>query len=375
MPTLTDRLSLHAKLYAGYDAGGTKIDSLLTDSEPVRRSTSDFVSLGDVIQHDIEEAGRTPDAIVAGAAGKKNDNDGTITLTNVEWPKLDEAALSQEFGTEIRIVNDMIITASGILLYRDQLQTPDETLVKDGESTAYGAKLFVSIGTGLGVSFAERMPDGSYMPFATEAGHIGFSPSGPDEDSSSFEHRYSRYLEDVNSRNQHRIPSNESAFAGQRGIDALVDASLRTDTESLGSVHLLDEIETARLKKNGRPTGEILMKFATSSSAHELDIESAQKILRRYGGMIGSALRNYSLVYGATGGVWISGTVGRKMVPYLADPKNSDLQRRMIGDNGHEERAVHAEILDAIPVYVWNDPDVAVKGALAMAKQLGQTRS
>ncbi len=101
--------------------------------------------------------------------------DRRIHLTNAPWD-IDGAALERDLGIPVHLVNDFIALSCGVL----QLDLTDPGQVTclphgDGSLPAVdpgGLSLVVGAGTGLGVGFVVRTPQGA-RAFPSEGGHIG----------------------------------------------------------------------------------------------------------------------------------------------------------------------------------------------------------
>jgi glucokinase len=103
--------------------------------------------------------------------------DRRIHLTNAPWD-IDGIALERDLGLPVLLVNDFIALSCGIL----QLDLADPRQVTplphgDGSLPAVapqGLALVVGAGTGLGVGFVVRTPQGA-RAFPSEGGHIGLA--------------------------------------------------------------------------------------------------------------------------------------------------------------------------------------------------------
>lgn len=105
----------------------------------------------------------------------------------------------------------------------------------------------------------------------------------------------------------------------------------------------------------------MLIEYATQGEG--IDQQTAETILRRMGAMVGSVIRDLVVTYKATGGVFLTGSVALALGEYFAE--KTEMNNRII-----RHGAVHDEWLDKVPVNLVTGPNVAVVGALALAKGL-----
>jgi glucokinase len=175
-------------------------------------------------------------------------------------------------------------------------------------------------------------------------GHVGFQPKSEEE------HRYLRYLL---TKDPHA--SAERALSGKYGVDNLVNYSLET-TPAPG-------LESAvRMARNeNRPVGAVLLALAQEGQG--ADQQVARSVLGTMGAMFGSLLRDWTEVYHATGGVYLTGSVALALSEYFA--QSTDMLARFV-ESGPE----HDTWLEKVPISLVTDPNVAVVGALALAKDL-----
>jgi glucokinase len=164
------------------DVGGTNLNLALLAPEAARYhllrkarfSTQEEQSLLSPIQRFLaSEPSLHPGRACFSGAGPVLDR--RIHLTNAPWD-IDGPALERELGIPVHLVNDFIALSCGVL----QLDLEDPTQVMplphgDGSRPAAdpkGLALVVGAGTGLGVGFIVRTPQGA-RAFPSEGGHIG----------------------------------------------------------------------------------------------------------------------------------------------------------------------------------------------------------
>lgn len=327
---------------AGIDVGGTKVWVADTLEHTVKKyRTREHRSMESVLEDYFIKVGSRPSRIVIGMAGARSDSTGEVSLTNADWPVFYPEEASKKYGIEISTANDLVVTAAGMLV-----EPPLNLLkIKPGRVVEKGAKLVVSISTGIGAAAAvwDEMA-GRYVVMPGEGGHISFQPKN------EYENDYLRYLS-----KKYTHVSIERALSGKHGLDNLIDHSLMNLPG--------DDIEAAihRARKAGRPVGAVLLEYALQGSG--TGRQTAQTILGRLGAMIGSALRDLTVVYKATGGVYLTGSVALALAEYLA--VETDMIDRIVHTG-----AVHEEWIEKLPVFLMTNPDVAAAGALKMAVDL-----
>ena len=164
------------------DVGGTNLNLALLAREAdryrllrkARFSTQEEQSLLGPIQRFLAmEPSLRPSRACFSAAGPVLER--RIHLTNAPWD-IDGPALERALGIPVHLVNDFIALSCGVL----QLDLADPGQVTplphgDGSLPAadpQGLALVVGAGTGLGVGFVVRTPQGA-RAFPSEGGHIG----------------------------------------------------------------------------------------------------------------------------------------------------------------------------------------------------------
>lgn len=333
-------LPLRQDLITGIDVGGTKVHIADTLSTTVRRyDTPDFASMDEVLGNYFQTIGARPVKVAVGMAGPRNDETGEIKLTNTHWPTFKPIEATQKYRTEFTTANDMVATTAGVL----QVTGIDLLQLKSGTATRTGTKLVTTLSTGIGAAAAVWDSHSKrYVILAGEGGHIGFQPKNEEEQ------QYLTYL-----HKKHPHASAELALSGKYGIENLVDHSL----ETLEVVNLGSAITKAR--GANRPVGAVLIEFATQGEG--VDQQTAETILRRLGAMVGSVVRDLTVAFKATGGVYLTGSVALALAEHFAE--KTEFNQRFICQG-----AVHDTWLDNVPINLVTDPNVAVVGALALAK-------
>jgi glucokinase len=164
------------------DVGGTNLNLALLAPEAARYrllrkarfKTHEEQSLLGPIQHFLAaDPSVHPSRACFSGAGPVMDR--RIHLTNAPWD-IDGPALERALGIPVHLVNDFIALSCGVL----QLNLADPgqvTPLPHGDGSLptpdpHGLALVVGAGTGLGVGFVVRTPQGAHA-FPSEGGHIG----------------------------------------------------------------------------------------------------------------------------------------------------------------------------------------------------------
>lgn len=161
------------------DIGGTNSRLALFDAQLNKLGEKDYLNNGHaslqvVIGQFLAENHARPTRASFGIAGPVSG--GRVEMTNLGW-KIDEASLSSEFRIEkVRLINDMVAHAEGI----EVLAADQKTELKPGVSQP-GNRCIIAAGTGLGeagLCFTGQ----TWIPMASEGGHVDFSPRDPQQD-------------------------------------------------------------------------------------------------------------------------------------------------------------------------------------------------
>lgn len=326
----------------GLDVGGTKVHIADTSTPAVQRyDTADYPDMDTLLEDYFQSQAARPLRMTVGMAGPRDDDTGEIKLTNHEWPVFDPMATSQKYGVEISTANDMVITAAGVL----EESKADLIPLKDGTPTRTGTQLVVALSTGVGAAAAVWDPYSKRRVIvASEGGHIGFQPKTEAEQD---------YLSYMNRKYPHA--SAELALSGKHGFHNLVEHILPAQ-EPAELSHAIDEARQAE-----RPVGPVLVEYALNGDG--ADRRAAQAMLQQMGSMVGSVIRDLTLAFKATGGVYLTGSVALAQAEYYA--AHTGFNERFV-----RKGAVHDKWLENVPINLVTNPNVAVLGALALAKGL-----
>ena len=271
-----------------------------------------------------------PVAAVFGVAGPVEGH--TASITNLPW-KIDDRVLARRLRIpEIVLANDLVVAARGCL----SMGASDVELLTAKGPAKKGLHLGVlAAGTGLGEARLLWTGD-RYLALPTEGGHCDFAPRSP------LEVELWTFL-------SQRFPdhvSYERVVSGA-GLGELYDffaSRARREPKAI----------TAKLAAGDR---NAVISELGLSRAYEPAAQAVDLFARIYGAEAGNvALRELAL-----GGVYVVGNIGQAILP----------ARREQFLEGFLQKGRFRDLLSKIPVAVVKDPLVGLRGALAMAEDLG----
>jgi glucokinase len=274
------------------DIGATKTDLALFRDQTTMVARQQFQSgrhagIDEVLREFLSREHEAIDLACLGVAGPVSG--GTVTATNLPWT-VDGRALGRSLGLDrVRLLNDLEATAWGIAA----LGQTDMVELQAGSPAAAGNAAVIAAGTGLGE--AGLLWDGHRQrPWATEAGHSDFAPQ--DETQTEL----FRYLSA-----QFGHVSVERVLSGPGLVNLY--RFLRDTGRSREPAWLAEELQ------GGDPPAVI----AAAGLGHRSDLCSAA--LDLFASLYGSEAGNMALRLLATGGVYVAGGVGPKLLPRLTD--------------------------------------------------------
>jgi glucokinase len=296
----------------GYSEGNFRI--LLSKRFPTQEQTSLLSPIGLFLKEAAADGLSSPiDFCCVSAAGPVID--GSIRLTNASW-SINAAEISERFGIKARLINDFTAISYAVVLL-DTTNADKITILPHTNGTAplpgTGMALVVGAGTGLGVGFVDKKPDGSYVAFPSEGGHSELSCS------TSLEFAFHEWL----AAKTGEIPGAELAISGQ-GISnifdflnspsfdptlAALDSEYKCAPEKTPSA--LDHAVLA-LPENERPAA--IAKNSSSDFRCALTMELFVRFYAR-------KVSNLASIFLPSGGIYLAGGISSKNAPYLLEKK------------------------------------------------------
>jgi glucokinase len=334
-------------LLTGIDIGGSKIHLTDTNSSAVLRyATNDFADIYELLDTYLQRAGCAPRLFVIAMAGPTDDDTGDIKLANCPWPTFSPHEAEQRYpGTRFVTTNDMTATVAGALAEPGV----DVIELKPGRLATKGNRIVATVSTGIGLGAGIwNDSQGAFTYMQCEPGHIGFQPRNTAQKG---------YLDYLYTKYDH--PSIEAALSGKHGMDNWVDYSLDT----VDAPRLAHSIALARQTNN--PVGAVLLEFATQGA--DPDKAVARTILGRFGTLLGDVLADFALAYKATGGIYLTGSVAVGLGEYLA--QSTDMIATFVRTT-EKDYISWEKFLSDIPIHLITDPNVAVAGALRIAREV-----
>ncbi len=349
-------------LLAG-DIGGTKTILRLVRSELIQAArvpalttlyeqtyaSRDFLDLVPMVRvfmtaaQDVLGEIPQPERACFGIAGPVIHN--TSKLTNLGWV-LAATRLQQDLKIPlISLINDFAAVGYGVL----GLASEDVHTLRAGTADPDGAIAVIGAGTGLGQGYVIPYP-GGYRVFATEGGHVDFSPR------SELEYQLLRFL-----KSQHNLErvSVERVVSGM-GIESIY-LFLRSCSQMSEESPELAEIYKTWTQEMGKEEKTIDLPALISKRAMDqsdyLCKETMDLFIRAYGAEAGDlALRLLP-----RGGLYIAGGIAAKNLPLM--------QQDGFLDAFNRKGRVSSAIAD-LPIHVVLNPRVGLIGAALCAAQM-----
>jgi glucokinase len=254
---------------------------------------------------------------------------GVVEATNLPW-KIRVDQLASDLGLkQVRLLNDLEANAHGIAALSDA----DFAVLRDTPAEPRGNRALIAAGTGLGEAGIVAL-NGDHVPFASEGGHADFAPRN------STEVALYEYL-----AGHFGHVSYERILSGPGLLNAY---NFFRDTKRAEEPSWLAQEIAA-----GDPAAVI----AHNAAGNELCGMALHLFVSVYGAEAG----NMALRLLATGGVYIGGGIGPKILEKLKEP--AFLQ-------AFDEKGRISKLLETIPVRVILNDKTALIGAGRVALRI-----
>jgi glucokinase len=299
--------------------------------ETRRYDSRQYPGLAAIALQFARDTGRTlPPFGGFGVAGPVKD--GRSHTTNLPWV-LDERDLCRVLDLRsVRLANDFHALALGL----PAVDPKDLATLNEGTSDPLGPWALIGAGTGLGEALSVLGASRVREVLATEGGHTDFAPRN------ELEIAVLRFL-------QQRYPdhvSYERILSGE-GLVSLAEAIAHVTSTPLST-----------------PVAEAIRDDRADAPAAVTDAATTDPACRRavetFCSIYGAEAGNLALKSLATGGVFVAGGIGPRILGYLQDGRF----REAFLSKGRMR-----PLLEAMPVRVVLDPDATVLGAAALAAQ------
>ena len=251
---------------------------------------------------------------VIGVAAPIIDDEVSFVNANISFSV--KELKKQLFEEGLIVINDLALQAHAI----KSLKKSELSFIGLHKLQAKGPKLLVSPGTGLGLA---GITDQEII--STEAGHLNISQK-------ETKHDLKKIIDTFVSTNK-RIPTYEDFLSG-KGIRYFYEAFSEGKGKALSSEKILDNKNT---NEACTKTKELLIY------------------------LLGSYLRYVALVWGSTGGVYLSGSIVNSLIT-----KETHLVIRKV----FEDSETMQDLLKAIPLILVTIDDIGFRGALELSKKL-----
>ena len=251
---------------------------------------------------------------VIGVAAPIIDDEVSFVNANISFSV--KELKKQLFEEGLIVINDLALQAHAI----KSLKKSELSFIGLHKLQAKGPKLLVSPGTGLGLA---GITDQEII--STEAGHLNISQK-------ETKHDLMKIIDTFVSTNK-RIPTYEDFLSG-KGIRYFYEAFSEGKGKALSSEKIIDNKNT---NEACTKTKELLIY------------------------LLGSYLRYVALVWGSTGGVYLSGSIVNSLIT-----KETHLVIRKV----FEDSETMQDLLKAIPLILVTIDDIGFRGALELSKKL-----
>ncbi len=319
-------------LLAG-DIGGTKtvlalfkeLSSFEFDHTPFREETfpsGQYSSLEEIISEFLQDSDEPLNGASFGVAGPVVNQKAEIT--NLPW-KINGADISETFQVSTRILNDLEAIANAVPYLEDE----DLFVLHEGQPEPLGAKAVIAPGTGLGEAFLVWVGE-RYESYPSEGGHAAFAPTSDRQiDLLSY------WLKKIGHVSYERLCS---GIGIPNIYQYLRDCGEYDEPDWLSDQLVLEKDQTPVIVETAK-TGKVPICVETLNIFMEI---------------LGGESANLALKVLATGGVYIGGGIPPRIIPQLQNSRFMDL---------FLYKGRFSELMAKMPVYIINNPKVALYGA------------
>lgn len=320
------------------DIGGTNARFALAGGggagQVTRLAVSDYATFDDALDHflSLRRLPGAPDVAAIAIAGPVSRGEGN--LTNSHW-RFSESAIARRFGIgRVHLFNDFEALAWGLPLLRPEHLTqlvgphPSANYVqvhRTGPMIANNGRL-VALGPGTGLGVACYEPTGGGLIIASEGGHA-------------------------------TAPAWSSRIAAV--IDWLRSELGHVSVERMVSGQGIENVYRALAALEGRPS-RLQTASAITDAALDGSDAVAEETIGLFCAMLGEIAGNMALTFGATGGVYIAGGIGPRIVDLL---QASEFRERFVS------KGRFRAYLDPVPTWLVIHPNPTFLGLEAAASR------
>lgn len=275
-------------------------------------------------------------AACLGVAGRVKGDEVQITNRPDLVRAVDVAEVLGLDAARVMLVNDMPPHLACV----DRLLPAEVIEIHRGSGDPRGARGVLMPGTGVGVGGAVFVPGRGHLPFASEGGHVDFSPRDDEQD------ELVRFLRPIARKRRHVHVSQEIVFAGD-GIRRIYTFLNRGRPEDVEAAPRSEQI-TQAVAVGNLPVDDV--RFRT--------IELYLKVL-------GASAGNLALTLTATGGIYLGGSICLTLRRLLSG-------RAFVEAFLNSGPETHRELMSEVPVRLIDYKDSGLLGAGVLA--LGLSR-
>ena len=314
------------------DIGGTQARLLLAEVQgsqwqPVRQAvlpSRAFASLQELLAQFLEP-GEQPHSACLALAGPIHQQQ--VQLTNLPW-LVDAGELGRQLHIpRLQLLNDFAAQAHGLPLLADTARCTLQAGTLQPGTSRPSTRALLGAGTGLGMALLAGSAEQPQV-LASQGGHADFAPT--DEQQIELLQFLRRHYPRV---------SLELLLCG-RGLSRLYAFFT---AQATGSPELPDARQISQLAEQGDG--------------------AAQQSLQLFARLLGSAAGNLALTSLAEGGVYLSGGIAPKILPYLQQPAVL---------HAFVDKPPMHELLAGIGLHVVLDELLGLRGAAQVALQLAR---
>jgi len=247
------------------------------------------------------------------------------------------------------IVNDFQGQGYGVLDLDHDTEvlslTPNSKALMDPN----GPKVCIGAGTGLGECYLTPNGDGSHTCFASEGGHVDFTPRSP------LQYQLCQHLQ-KKFNEPHRI-SIERVFSG-KGLANIYEFLAKTFPERITkAVH--DEFLKAKDMQ-----GKVVGVNANVAPTCGLCVEAMEIMMQAYGAEVG----NCGLTFIPTGGLYVAGGLTPKNINFIAKKDGDRSAKDTVFGKSYWDKGRVSGLLETVPLFAVMEEDMGLRGARVCAE-------
>ena len=272
-------------------------------------------------------------AACIGVAGRVRGDQVQITNRPDKIRRDEVAAVLNLAPEKVLLINDMPPHLASV----DRLTAVEDVQIKPGTGDPVGSRAVLMPGTGVGTGGAVSVAGRGHVPFPSEGGHLDFAPRDAQQE------KLLTFMRPIAVQHGLANVSNEFVFCGE-GIRRIYSFIVGPDSTELAPIKS-EQITTAVT------TGE-----AGPGDPRRQTVDLYMRIL-------GAAAGNLALMYTATGGVYLGGSICLQL-------RNELQSKTFIDAFLNSGPPQHRPLLDDVPIRLIDYADSGLLGSGVLATQL-----